>query len=56
MKKLNEDAPTNSTGPAVAGTNGDPIVNRPAQKRYKKYAKGPMKRFVDFLPKDKGTA
>lgn len=23
MKKINEDVPTNSTGPAIAGTNGD---------------------------------
>lgn len=32
---LAEDAPANATGPAVAGTHGDPIVTRTAAKRYK---------------------
>jgi len=32
---LVEDAPVNATGPAVAGTHGDPIVTRTAAKRYK---------------------
>jgi len=32
---LAEDAPVNATGPAVAGTHGDPVVTRTAAKRYK---------------------
>lgn len=32
---LAEDAPANATGPAVAGTHGDPVVTNSAAKRYK---------------------
>lgn len=32
---LAEDAPANATGPAIAGTHGDPVVTNSAAKRYK---------------------
>jgi hypothetical protein len=45
---LAEDAPANATGPAVAGTNGDPVVTNSAAKRYK--AKNKMMGIARRIP------
>jgi hypothetical protein len=45
---LAEDAPANATGPAVAGTHGDPVVTNSAAKRYK--AKNKMMGIARRIP------
>ena len=45
---LAEDAPVNATGPAVAGTHGDPVVTNFAAKRYK--AKNKMMGIARRIP------